>query len=406
MRAFDRLLGTCFIRCLLGLFLACTSGPCVCLLAQDASDSLRLLKDEATRYAAIEALDSLYDFRFKAARRRMHWLDQTHSEHPLPHLLMALSYWWEIMPDIGDKSHDAAFLAHIDTALLQAEALILSGAKTEGSFFSASLYALRARWRGERGSWLMAAWDGQKALKALLIAGKKKELSVELLLGAGLYNYYSVWLPAHYPHMRMLFSLFKSGEKKKGIRQLKRVARYSFYVRIEALHFLMSILEEEEAIEARRIAAYLHEKYPNNPYFHRSYVKMLFVLGHWVDCKDACHIIRQRLKEKAKGYGGNEGRYASYYLGWIAWKKNKDTETARRYFRQGLHYASLVGAAHKGYTLRSLLHIGDIDKKKGSYASARKHYKKAAQLAKKHNDALHEKALEKLASLSKHKKKR
>ncbi|MEJ0034452.1 MAG: hypothetical protein WDO15_30835 [Bacteroidota bacterium] len=54
------------------------------------------------------------------------------------------------------------------------------------------------------GQWRKAASAGKDALDYLEECKERDNLSVELLFGDALYNYFSVWVPENYPAVRPL----------------------------------------------------------------------------------------------------------------------------------------------------------------------------------------------------------
>ena len=358
-------------------------------LPAQQSDTLQLLNNKYIEHEATIALDSMYNFNFKAAALRFYWLRQAYPEHPMPYFLFALGAWWRMMPDTDVRRHDKTFLRYMDTSIHKAKQLMDEGVRTEGAFFLSAAYAFLARFYGEQEAWLKAAWAGRNALQYLEISQEKKYLSAELLLGDAIYNYYSIWIRENYPQLKLLLSFFKKGDQPLGLKQLDHVAKHAFYVRIEAQYFLMRILNEEteRKSEALHIASYLHQKYPNNAYFHRYYARMLYEVGSYSACKLACESIFARIQAEDVGYEGNSGRYCSFFLGWIHQVVRHEPQAAKRYYTRGLRYAKQVGAAQMGYTLYSLLALGDIAVKEKRYERAAACYEKVISLAEQRNNA-------------------
>src|SRR5690606_37764986 len=118
-----------------------------------------------------------------------------------------------------------------------------------------------------------------------------------------------------YPLLRPVMMLFPQGNKDLGLRQLEEVSDNAFYARVEAQYFLFRLYasEERKPYEALRITSYLHEKYPNNPYFHRYYARQLYAVGRIVEAKDVSLDILKRIAAKMTGYEANSGRYASFF---------------------------------------------------------------------------------------------
>ena len=63
----------------------------------------------------------------------------------------------------------------------------------------------------------------------------------DILLGTGIYNYYAEVIPNEYPFVKPLLLFIPSGDKKKGIEQLRLAAARARYASIETSYFLMQI---------------------------------------------------------------------------------------------------------------------------------------------------------------------
>ena len=113
---------------------------------------------------------------------------------------------------------------------------------------------------------------------------------------------------------------FPEGDKKKGVDQLKEVTRNAFYSRTEDQFYLIRILssgENRDMTEALRVGEILHRDYPDNPYFHRYYTRLLYQAGRYGYAEKLSLEILQKLDSGKAGYEANSGRYASFFLGHI-----------------------------------------------------------------------------------------
>ena len=243
----------------------------------------------AIQLETTDALNDLYNFKFEKAEQQFRWFKQKYKWHPLPYFLMGLSEWWKIMPDSKNKSFDEKFLAYMDSTILVGENLFNKHPeyKIEAAFFLAAAYGFKGRLYSdeERKNWTKAASAGKTALNYLEISKAQNHLSPELLFGDALYNYFSVWVPENYPVLKPVLWLFPKGDKKLGLQQLKEVSYNAFYTRTEAMVWLMRILNSYENDQPRafQIAEYLYKTYPQNPYFHRYYTRMLYARGMYAD---------------------------------------------------------------------------------------------------------------------------
>ncbi len=370
--------------------------------ATDAKDSL-LIADMIVQIEATRALNDMYNFKFRKARRQFNWLKQDYKEHPLPYFLLGLNEWWQIMPNMNIETHDEQFLAYMDTSIMKAKKLYLvDSLKVEGAFFLAASYGFKARLYSDRRRWIKAAGHANKALNYLDDCRSKDELSPELLFGDGLYNYFSVWIPDNYPQLRPFLIMFDKGDKELGLDQLREVARNAFYTRTEAQYWLMRILfiEENDAQGALYESEYLHKTYPDNAFFHRYYTRLLFHTGRFAKAKSVAEDLLMKIDSSYTGYEQNSGRYACFYLAKI-WESNLDQDKAFYYYQRTVEFAEEIKALESGYYLYALLGMAHIYDKRGKKDEAKKCLRTIRKNSSRKDDA-NKKAKAYLKSLKKH----
>ncbi len=350
-----------------------------------------LLTDMKVQVEATEALNDMYNFKFKKAQQEFRWLKQKYGWHPLPYFLLGLCEWWKIVPNIHNTAHDARFMAYMDSTILIAKRLYnVENHKVEASFFLAAAYGFKGRLYSddERKNWRKAASAGKSALNYLEESKGKHDLSAELLFGDGLYNYFSVWIPENYPLLKPILLFFPKGDKRLGIKQLKEVSNNAFYTRIEAQVFLMRILNsyEKDKKGAFRISQYLHQTFPGNPYFHRYYARMLYSMGWSNKAKEVSLDLLDKIDGGATGYEATSGRYAGFILGQVCERQN-ELDEAKKYYARAIDFSESIGATDTGYYLYSLLYYGDITEKQGDRALAKTYYRKVKENSKRSHPA-------------------
>lgn len=338
-----------------------------------------------------EALDHMYNFRFAEAEKQFTWLKQSYPWHPLPYFLMGLSTWWKIMPDISNQKYDDTFLAYMDTSIFLAERLRRrSEYRIEGAFFLAAAYGFKGRLYSDedRSSWVKAAAAGKSAMDYLEECREKDALSPELQFGDALYNYFSVWVPENYPALRPVLWFFRKGNKALGLKQLREVSNNAFYTRIEAMVWLMRILNsyENDQAEAFRVSEYLWKTFPGNPYFHRYYARMLYSRAMYPQLETESKAILAGIQEGRFGYEATSGRYAAFYLGQI-YEMRRQLPDAKAYYLQCLKFSEQNKAFKSGYYLYSLIALGEISEKLGDKASAKKYFTEVKKRSDRKDEA-------------------
>ena len=351
--------------------------------ATDSDSTKLLIADMIVQIEATEAMNAMYNFDFKEAQKRYHWLTQKHPESPLSYFLLGLNEWWKMMPDTNVKDFDGRFHHYMDTTILIAENMLeIPENRIEGAFFLAATYGFKGRLYSDRGQWGKAASAGRSSLKYLEISREYSYLSPELLFGDGLYNYFAVWIPENYPILKPVLAFFPDGDKELGLQQLREVSANAFYTRIEAQIFLMQILanDKHDYSASLAIAEYLHEHYPNNPYFHRYYARYLYSLHRYTKLEPVAHEILVRVDSGRFGYEANAGRYAAFFLG-QSYHGRGDNEKAEQYYILAVEFSRQKGVMETGYCLYSLLNLGKIAKADKRKDDAKVYFKQVKKYA-------------------------
>lgn len=347
-----------------------------------AQDSIPvLLLDRQMRIESTAGINDMYNFEFGRADGRFKWLKRKYPWHPLPNFMLGLSQWWRIVPEIDKKIHDEKFFNYMDSSLMLSKKIFNAGSKVEGAFFLAASYAFIGRLHAERKHWRKAASAGKNALKYLEFCRGKEEFGAEILFGDAVYNYYSEWIPENYPLLKPIMVFFKSGDKVKGLEQLKEVANNAFFTRTEAQYFLMRILanEEKKPKEALFTAKYLHETFPKNPYFHRFHTQLLYTTGDLYKAEFQALSIINRLDSGYIGYESTSGRYAAFFLGEI-YKRRNIQEKAIKYYKLSIKHGDKVSAQKKGYYIYSVLNLGKIALRDENKKLAKTYFKRVLKL--------------------------
>lgn len=351
-----------------------------------------LISDLRVQLETTDALNNLYNFKFDKAEEQIRGFKQKYSWHPLPYFMMGLSEWWKIMPNMKETKYDEKFLLYMDSSILIAENLFKKYPeyKIEAAFFLAAAHGFKGELHSDvdRKNWMKAAGEGKAALKYMDVCREKNNLSPELLFGDALYNYFREWVPENYKSLKPIFWLFRHGDKKLGLQQLKEVSYNAFYTRTEAMVWLMRILAgyENDGQRALQLAEYLHQTYPDNPYFHRYYARMLYSQGVQPLMEVQSKQILQRIDSGMLGYEAVSGRYAAFFLGQMNDFRRKWDE-AKKYYLLSAKYSEQVGATDSGYYLYSLIALGEIASKQGEKALAKKYFQEVKKKSGRKEEA-------------------
>ncbi|MCH7402983.1 tol-pal system protein YbgF [Belliella kenyensis] len=348
-----------------------------------------LLLDKSLQFRITDAVNSLYNFDFATAERGFRVMGLQYPDHPLPDFLLGLSTWWKIAVDIENKKYDATFISQMDKAIAKAEKIYKKNPENkEAAFFLSGAYGFQGRLYSERKSWTKATFAGKSAMKYLNLSKGDEELNPELLLGDALFNYFSVWIPENYPLLKPVLAFFPKGDKKLGLKQLEDVAQNAFYARIEAQYFLFRLYasEEKQPFKALEITDYLHSKYPNNPYFHRSHARHLYSVGRMVEANETSLEILKRIDESWTGYESNSGRYAAFFVAQYNDRIGNKKE-AKKYYLKTLSYGEESESQESGYYLYSLMALGKMANEDKDKKKAKDYFNKVKKYAKRKHPA-------------------
>lgn len=385
-----------FLIRLLALIVVACAGFCFHATGQPTSvkkdTTIILISDITMQIEINQALSDLYNFKFEKAEQQFKWFKKKYKWHPLPYFLLGLSEWWKIMPNTKATTYDEKFMAYMDSTIMIAENLYKKHPeyKIESAFFLAAAHGFKGRLYSdeERKSWRKAAVEGKSALNYMEVCREMDHLSPELLFGDALYNYFSVWVPENYPALKPLLWFFRKGDKKLGLQQLREVSYNAFYTRTEAMVWLMRISNsyENDQVRAFQIAEYLYTTYPDNPYFHRYYARMLYARGQYVLLEKHAKQILDRIDSAQLGYEATSGRYAAFFLGQM-YEFQRKLDDSKKYYELAVKFAEEVGATESGYYLFSLIALGEINEKQGNKAEAKRYFKEVKKRSGRKDEA-------------------
>ncbi len=324
------------------------------------------------------AVHNLYNFKYDRAEKQFRSLRRRYPNHPMAYFLLGLNTWWKIVPtNIQTKQYDRTFFAYMDTAITKAETMYRADKNNyEACFFLSAAYGFDARLHAERHDWRKATVSSKHSLTYLQRSNEANDLSPEFLFGQALFNYYAVWIPDNYPLLRPVLLFFPKGDKAKGIGQLRNVATNGFYTATEAKVYLMRILKNEENApqQALPIARQLAQAYPDNGFFERFYAYLCYDQGEFVECERVSRDILDKINKGMPGYEGNSGRYASYFLGYLAQNRYRDIPKAKDYYQRCIVFAESTGDTAGGFYLFSNANLARLAVKENDVAAANRYY--------------------------------
>ncbi|MEN6511083.1 MAG: tetratricopeptide repeat protein [Chloroherpetonaceae bacterium] len=353
------------------------------IMYQDA-DSLVLL-----------GTDCIYNLEFARAEKIFKDVQNKYPTHPAGYFLDAMIEWWEINLYPDNESKDKQFFKKIDKVIDKCNYILDSiPYDINALFFKGGAIGYRARLLTMRNQWVTAAQDAKIALDILNTCLQIAPTNHDILLGTGIYNYFSQKFAEDYPIIKPLLVFAPRGDKRLGMFQLRSAAKYARYAKVEAEVVLLQIYYsfENDIYEAVKIAEELHLRYPNNPYFHRYLGRIYVRLGYTADYEKTWREIFSRCSEKWYGYNNSTAREAIYYIG-LALMGRGNYPEAEKYFKKSIEGSKIIDKEQTGFLALSYLKLGNIydamgkrDKAVQSYNEVLKvkNYNESHTLAKKY----------------------
>lgn len=278
-------------------------------------------------------INFVYNLEFDKAESEFGQLVKARPSHPAGHFFLAMVVWWRILLDIDNTSYDERFYSMLEKVItLCDQRLDKNENDVAALFFKGGAIGFRGRLRAHREEWLKAANDGRLALPIVQKAYEIEPKNYDVLLGIGIYNYYAEIIPEEYPFVKPVMMFFPKGDKKKGIEQLREASEKAKYADIEASYFLLQLYHnyEKDYHQALPIAQRLHQRFPDNPVFHRYLGRSYAAVGLWTEMKGTFEEILKRVQNKDAGYGAVAERETEYYLGLYDMTFNR-LDTALKY---------------------------------------------------------------------------
>ena len=138
----------------------------------------------------------------------------------------------------------------------------------------------------------------------------------DYVFGRGLYNYYAALIPERYPFSRAITTFLPPGDRARGLAELQRTASQGYFMRTEALYFLVQIhyLYERNFNASVDYVTELRARHPDNPFFHTLEGRIYASWGFWPSAAGVFATVLERFTENRPGYNAAMAEQALYYL--------------------------------------------------------------------------------------------
>ncbi len=327
---------------------------------------------------ATMGVKQIYDIKFEQAEKTFRELIADYPDHPAGRFFLAMIDWWKILLNPDDESHDEIFFQKLEDVIYQCDQVLDKNPDDVNAlFFKGGAIGFRGRLRSLRESWLKAADDGREALPIVERASNLDPGNKDVQLGFGIYDYYASVIPEEYPLLKPLMIFFPSGDKEKGLAELKSTAENGKYAKFEARYFLMTLYYnyENNPFKAYEYAKSLNDEFPDNPVFERWRGRIAARKG---DYADAAGIFKDVLIKADSGLTGYTvipaKREATYYVA-LQYRNTNDLDSSEDYFNKCIEYSKeLDKDGESGFWINSVLYLGMINDQMGNRGKALDYY--------------------------------
>jgi tetratricopeptide (TPR) repeat protein len=337
--------------------------------------------DTAFDAVAKRGIDEVYNLEFERADSDFTQLVRLNPNRPVGHFFSAMVLWWRIMIDLDNEQYDNEFFTALDNVIEMCDSILDKNENdVDAIFFKGGAIGFKGRLKFHRDDYLAAANAGRKALPLVQEAIDLAPRNYDILLGAGMYNYYADVIPQEYPFLKPVLLFIPPGDKKKGIEQLKLASQKGRYASVEAAYFLMQLYfyYEKDYTQALEIARRLHDRYPNNMLFHKFLGRCYVLTNNWQMVHQAFGDVVARVQMGQRGYNAVAEREAEYYLGQYDMNVRQFDNALNHFFRCDELSRTLDRSGPSGFMVMSNVRIGNVFDMQGKRAFAIKQYQKVS----------------------------
>jgi len=277
-----------------------------------------ILSDRFVRTEGQRGLNLLYNMQFEPAKAIFDEISRRYPDHPVAPFLKGLNIWWnEIMLNLPNTAHDAAFFAAMDEVVARCDAILEDDPNDlDALFLRGAALGFRARLHSNRANWFKAILDGKRAIGDVRQVGQLAPSNPDYVFGKGMYDYYAAIIPENYSFAKAVMFFLPDGDRERGLQQLKMAARNGQFIQTEAVYFLLQVhyLYEKDFARSRRYASWLREQHPDNPYFHSYEGRVYLRWGRWNAAARIFESILERYQAQQAGYNAFFAEQALYFI--------------------------------------------------------------------------------------------
>jgi hypothetical protein len=195
----------------------------------------------------IEGINHLYNLEFDEAERHFSKVVSEKPEHPAGYFYKAMVTWSRLSAGFWSAQNLDEYVARIDQTISVARKGIEKNESDSRSYFYlGGALGFKGRFELMRQRWFSSYNLAYDAIQALKTCQKLEPDNKDVLLGLGIYDYYTARLSGVLKFLTYLF--LHKGDKEEGLRKLHEAANQAVYSGLEAKSMLVHIylyLEED-----------------------------------------------------------------------------------------------------------------------------------------------------------------
>ena len=214
----------------------------------------------------LKGINLLYDWKFKEAESLFQKVIADSPDRPVGYFYMAMVTWSYMSTGYWAPKTVNEYKERIDRTIDVAKGRINSNqADSYDYLYLGGALGFKGRFELMQRSWLASFLLAVDAIDALKTCLKMDPTNKEVLLGLGIFDYYTARLSGVLKFLSYL--LIHRGDKEEGLRKLNVAAREAVYSSSEAKNVLLHtyLFLEEDFPSALKFAVDLSEKYKDGP---------------------------------------------------------------------------------------------------------------------------------------------
>ena len=214
----------------------------------------------------LRGINLLYDLEFEEAEKLFFKVVAKKPDHPIGYFYTSMVTWSKLSSGFWSQDVVKEYTDRIDQTIAVARRAIDNGKQDSYTYFYlGGALGFKGRFELMQQNWLSAAGDAWDAIQALKTCLRMDPQNKDVLLGLGIYDYYTAKLSGVLKWLTYLF--FHKGSKEGGLQKLHTAAEEATYSSIESKSMLIHIYMymEEDHLKALPLVLDLCSRFRNNP---------------------------------------------------------------------------------------------------------------------------------------------